>query len=257
LPTPLRAVHEHLFDDEGLSAPDRRPMADALAAHARRIDGPYGRSVGPFVCPASRLEELAACVAAGLPRPAAVGVVGYGGPMSWRRIYAAPGLVQVESPLGFAMPPPPGRVAHYVEIAPYHQLAPALDQVAQVGAGVKVRGTGLVGDVPTPAAADWLAAVLAGCAARDLTLKVAAGPAHAYWPGDGGGGRPGIVNLLAAAGRALERAGAAAVGAALTTDESGAAELHGRLGRARELLASIGARALDVALDALASRGLL
>ena len=255
MPTPLRAVHEHLFDDEGLSAPDRRPMADVLAAHARRADGPYASSVGPFVCPASRLEELEACVAAGLPRPAAVGVVGYDGPMSWRRVYAAPGLVQVESTQGAAVPPPPGRVAHYVEIARHQDLDRSLDAVAQAAASVKVRCTAPRGDVA--AATEWLAAVLAGCAARNLIVKAAAGPAHAYWPGGSGNGGPGIVNLLAAAGRARDRAGLAAVGTALTTDESGAPDLHGRLGRARELLAAIGAPDVDAALDALASRGLL
>jgi hypothetical protein len=230
-------------------------MADALAAHARRTEGPYARSVGPFVCPASRLEELAACVAAGLPRPGALGVVGYDGPMSWRRVYAATGLVQVEAPLGVAVPPPPGRVAYYVEIARHHELDHALDLVALAGARVKVRCTGLAGD--TPAGTDWLAAVLAGCAARHLAVKAAAGPTHAYWGDDGAGAGPGIVNLLAAAGRAREGAGAAAVGAALTTDESGADDLHGRLGRTRELLAAIGVAALDAALDSLVSRGLL
>jgi hypothetical protein len=125
--------------------------------------------------------------------------------------------------------------------------------VALAGAGVKVRCTGLAGN--GHATTDWLAAVLAGCAARNLVVKAAAGPAHAYWEGDNGG--PGIVNLLAAAGRAREGAGVGAVGAALTTDESAAADLHGRLGRARELLAAIGAPAVDATLDALAARGLL
>jgi hypothetical protein len=248
-------VHEHLFDDEGLSAPDRRPMADALAAHARRSEGPYARWIGPFVCPASRLEELAACVAAGLPRPAALGVIGYDGPMSWRRVYAAPGLVQVESALGAAVPPPPGRVAHYVEIARRHELDAALQAVADAGAGVKIRGTALAGD--GPGSTDWLAAVLAGCAARRLVLKVAAGPAHVYWSGGDAVGRPGIVNLLAAAARAHEGAAVASVRAALMTDEDTTAEPVSGLSRARELLAAIGAPAVDDALAALAARDLL
>jgi hypothetical protein len=248
-------VHEHLFDDEGLFAPDRRLMADALAAHAQRAQGPYARSIGPFVCPAPRLDELGACVAAGLPRPVAVGVVGYEAQTLWRRVYATPGLAHVESTLGHAVPPPPGRVAHYVELAPFHDVDAALDDVARAGARVKVRAHGLPGDTPAPI--DWLAAVLAGCAARNLTVKVAAGPNHAYWSADGARGRPGIVNLLAAAGRARDGAGAAEVGAALRADESSAAELHGRLGRTRELLAAIGGRPVDAALDALASRGLL
>jgi hypothetical protein len=248
-------VHEHLFDDEGLSAPDRRPMAEALAAHARRVEGPYARWIGPFVCPASRLEELEACVGAGLPRPAALAVVGYDGPMSWRRVYAAPGLVQVESAFGAAMPPPPGRVSHYVEIARHHELHEALDAVAEAGARVKVRGTALAG--AGPATTDWLAAVLAGCGARQLVLKVAAGPVHPYWSGEGVTGRPGIVNLLAAAARAHEGGGVAAIRAALTTDLGAPAEPFVGLSRARELLVSIGEPAVDAALAALAERGLL
>src|SRR5262252_2336591 len=115
-------------------------MADALAAHARAVTGPHRRLTGPFVCPASRLDELAACVAAGLPRPPAVAVVGQDTtPAGWRRAYASPGLVHVEAPLAAAVPPPPGRVARYAEIARTDDLATALDAVASAGARVKVR----------------------------------------------------------------------------------------------------------------------
>src|SRR5262249_11047002 len=154
---------------------------------------------GPFVCPASRLDELAACVAAGCPRPPAVAVVGQETmPAGWRRAYASPGLVHVEAPLAAAVPAPPGRVARYAEITRTDDLGAALDAVATAGARVKVRcgrpGFDRGPDHP------WLAAVLAGCAERGLVLKTSAGPVHAYGSLDGAGPPQGIVNLLAAAG---------------------------------------------------------
>ena len=70
MPVPLRALLERLFDDAGLFPPARLPMAEALRAHEAATTGPHGRMVASFVCPAGRLPELDALVAAGLPRPA-------------------------------------------------------------------------------------------------------------------------------------------------------------------------------------------
>ncbi|HET8620973.1 MAG TPA: hypothetical protein VFM27_18525, partial [Acidimicrobiales bacterium] len=118
-------------------------MAEALRDHATLAAGPYGRLVGPFLCPASRLPELDACLAGGVPEPASVGVVGYEGFSGWRRVFATRGLVQVEVPAGTRVPMPPGRVRLYVELGPRDDLGRSLDAIAAGGHRVKVRGTGL------------------------------------------------------------------------------------------------------------------
>ena len=77
MPSLLVSAVDRLFDDAGLFPPARRPMAEALRAHHQAAAGPHKRLVGPFLCPVSRLEELDACVASGLPRPTTVGVIAY------------------------------------------------------------------------------------------------------------------------------------------------------------------------------------
>lgn len=251
----LHTVVQHLFEDERLFAADRRPMADALADHAELLGGPHRRVIGPFVCPASRLAELDACVAAGMARPPSIAVVGTEGAAGWRRAWATSGLAHVETPLAVTIPSPPGRVALYVEIARHLPLDSALDVVAGAGARVKVRCGGGGWD----AGADhlWLALVLVGCAARGLAVKVAAGPTHAYAPGTGNGTRQGIVNLLAAAGAARADAAHDTVARLLAADESDTERLLASVPRARELLAAIGARSVADAAAGLATRGLL
>ena len=113
MPTALRVVLPHLFDDAGLFPPAKLPMAEALAAHQRAVTGPYGDVVGPFLCPATRLDELDACVASGATRPSAIGIIGYAGQLDWRRPMATRGVVQAEAPLGAGMPVPPGRIVPY------------------------------------------------------------------------------------------------------------------------------------------------
>ena len=114
MPTALGAVLTHLFDDAGLFPPAKLPMAEALAAHARALRAPHSRVVGPFLCPATRLAELDACVASGSTAPPAIGVIGYDGQLDWRAAFARRGLVQVEAPLAARVPRPPGRVIRYM-----------------------------------------------------------------------------------------------------------------------------------------------
>lgn len=64
MPTPdadARTVFlRRLIDDAGLFPPARLPMADAIAGHVRARRGPHAWMQGRFLCPASRLPELAA-----------------------------------------------------------------------------------------------------------------------------------------------------------------------------------------------------
>ncbi|HEY7069380.1 MAG TPA: hypothetical protein VH479_04665 [Acidimicrobiales bacterium] len=254
MPSPLHAVLERLFDDAELFPPRSRPMADALRDHAEALAGPHGRVVGPFLCPATRLAELDALVASGLPRPPAVGVVGYDTFGGWRPVYATPGLVHVEAPQSARVPPPPGRVRRYVEIAAGADLDRALDAVAP-GDGVKVRGAGPGG---SPAAGiDWLTRLLVGCEARRLVVKAGGGFDQPYRTNDDGIVRHGFVNLLAASGLARSRRPASQVAAALATGEDRAADLLPLVSGCRELLASVSVPSLAQALHALAARDLL
>lgn len=253
---PLDHALVRLFDDAGLFPPARLPMAEALAAHARALDGPHHGVVGPFLCPVGRLAELEACVAAGAARPPALGLIGHDGPVDWGRALATPGVVQVEAPLGVRMPAPPANVLRYLELPHHGDVQAALDAVEGAGARAKVRCGGLTPDaVPRPS---WLAEVLVGCATRGLPLKATAGLHQPYFRARGPeGARHGFVNLLAAAAAAVGGATVTDVTAVLTYEEPAAAVLPSRLQGARRLLASIGTCSIDEPLAALAERGLL
>lgn len=255
MPTPLGAALTRLFDDAGLFPPAKLPMAQALAVHARTLDGPHHAVVGPFLCPATRLAELDACVASGAARPAALGVIGHDGRLDWRAVYATRGLVQVEAPLGTRMPPPPGRVQRFLELPPRGDVDAALDEIAAAGAFAKVRCGGLTWDaVPTPT---WLARVLVGCSARRLPVKATAGLHHAYRGTGPGGVHHGFVNLLAGAALACSGASVTEVADVLALEEPDAAELPGSVAGARSLLRSIGTCSIDEPVEELTVRGLL
>ena len=255
MPTALRAVLPHLFDDAGLFPPAKLPMAEALAAHQRALAGPHREVVGPFLCPATRLDELDACVASGAVRPTALGIIGYAGQLDWRRPMAVRGVVQAEAPIGAGMPVPPGRIVRYLELPHRGAIGPALDDVMRASARAKVRCGGLTDDaIPT---VEWLAEVLVGCVERGLQLKATAGLHHAFRAGRREPPRHGFVNLLAAAAVARSRATVGEVAAVLAAEEADASDLPGRVAGARELLTSIGTCSIDEPLGELAVRGLL
>jgi hypothetical protein len=54
------ALLTRLVDDAGLFPPARKPMEQAVADHRTDRAGPHGWMLGRFLCPASRLGELAA-----------------------------------------------------------------------------------------------------------------------------------------------------------------------------------------------------
>src|SRR5690606_19737062 len=64
----MEPVFEGLVEYAGLFPPASRTMAGAVAEYADHLAGPDQRALGRFVVAASRLEELAAAVAA-LPAP--------------------------------------------------------------------------------------------------------------------------------------------------------------------------------------------
>jgi hypothetical protein len=239
-------------------------MAEALRAHERVRTGPHQRLVGPFLCPLTRLEELDACVAAGVPRPPELSVIGSRGGPPWRRALFRPGVVQVEAPLGTALPEGALRVRRFVELPPDGPVEDAVEQVAALGAWVKVRCGGATPDaVPTP---ERLAEVLTACARRRLPLKATAGLHHPFRrrtaPDGSGQAQHGFVNLLAAASVALTGAACGDLARLLDMTQEEAGEggrtLLVRIDRrCRTLLQAIGTCSIDEPVEDMTALGLL
>jgi hypothetical protein len=251
-------VFERLFDDAGLFPPARRPMAEALRAHERARAGPHRSLVGPFLCPVARLDELDACVAAGVPRPAELSVVAHGTEPHMRRALARANVVQLEAPLDATLPPDALRMRRYLELPPHGAVEAAVDRVARTGARVKLRCGGVTPDLVPPARR--MAEVLAACARRRLPLKATAGLHHPFRrrPSSPDGPRHGFVNLLAAASAAAAGASVDHLTTVLDTEDDEAATLVERVDRhCRTVVASIGTCSLDEPLSELQALGLL
>lgn len=257
--TTLRKTLNGLFDDAGLFPPARRPMAEALTLHQKVAAGPDSRLLGPFLCPAGRMEELDACVASGIPRPEQIGVLLYPGDAHARRACSAPGVVQVEAPLGVPMPDQAMRLRRFYELPPSGDVRAAVATIASSQAFVKVRCGGATPDmVPTTLR---LAEVLAACAAKDVVLKATAGlhqPFRHADPGTGGM-QHGFLNLLAAASAAVDGAPRKELVAILETEQG--ADDDGLVARVdrrgRELVASVGTCSLDEPIAALQDLGVM
>jgi hypothetical protein len=78
-----RAFLAALIDDAGLFPPARLPMDEAVASHEASRGGPNGWMMGRFLCPASRLEELAGLLPPAPGEPWRVGVILDGAEGSW------------------------------------------------------------------------------------------------------------------------------------------------------------------------------
>jgi hypothetical protein len=236
-------------------------MAEALRTHERARTGPHRRLVGPFLCPLTRIDELDACVAGGVPRPAELSVIGARGGPQWRRITFRSGVVQIEAPLGVALPEGALRVRRYVELPSDGPVEPAVDQIAGLGAWVKVRCGGETPDaVPSP---ERLAEVLVACARRRLPLKATAGLHQPFRQRNStnGVGHPqhGFLNLLAASSVALTGARCDELARILDTEEhEGGRDLLVRVDRnSRTLLRAIGSRSIDEPVEELQALGVL
>lgn len=232
-------------------------MAEALRAHERARTGPHRQLVGPFLCPLARLDELDACVAAGVPRPPELGVIGARG-THWRRTTSRSGVVQVEVPLGVPLPEGSPRLRRFVELPPDGPVDDAVEQVARLGAGVKVRCGGVTPDaVPS---VERVAEVLVACAKRRLPYKATAGLHHPFRR-RGGTPQHGFVNLLAATSVALTGAGCDEVARILDAEEGdpgGGRSLLIRIDRrSRTLLRAIGTCSIDEPVEDMTALGIL
>lgn len=253
--TPLNG----LFDDAGLFAAARRPMAQAMIMHEKARGGPYGDLVGPFLCPAGRMDELDACAAGGVPRPEHISVMLYPGDRQLARACSRSGVVQIEAPFGMPLPDEASPLRRFVELPPIGEVVPAITAIARSRASVKLRFGGQAPYlVPT---VDRIAETLLACVARGVRLKAIGGlssPFRSQAPG-AGGMRHGFVNLLAAASAAATGASrselAAILGTVEGTDDQG---LLARVDqRARDVVVSIGVCSLAEPIAKLTELGLL
>ena len=200
-----RALLTRLIDDAGLFPPARKPMERAVADHRAARGGPHSWMLGRFLCPVSRLDELAA---AGPDEDWQVGAIVDGD--DWRtdleRVRAHPSVVLVEARK------PPGAVAAFVEQAggldvflevparDARELTAALEDLAAAGgAGAKLRCGGLAPGAFPPD--DAVAHFIRECLRLGLPFKATAGLHHPFRTRDEQIGvlQHGFVNLLAAA----------------------------------------------------------
>lgn len=222
-----------LVDDAALFPPGNAAMPEALASHRGYRAAPWSAAVGPFLCPASRVDELLAVLPADQQIRLALVVDGAGDLLHQARRQASADprvtLVALEvaharigdAAIGMgAHLDRAGEVSGFLEVA-RTGFAGSLDLIAGSGwAAAKLRTGGLTAEAfPTEReVADFLVA----CAERDLPFKLTAGLHHAVrGTTDGGLEQHGLLNVLVATRLATTGAGPADVAMVLAQRDPG------------------------------------
>lgn len=236
MPRASDPLFARLVDDAALFPPRNATMPDALAEHAAHRSAWYADAVGPFVCPASRLDELRATLPAEAPDHESklalsllFDVFGEGAHAALRDAGTDPRLVLVgiEAALarlggdaitiGTNLARIPAATA-FLEV-PRTGFDAALDLVAGSGwHGAKFRTGGVTADAfPTEA---QLASFLVACASRGLAVKLTAGLHHAVRTHTGEGFEAhGLLNVLVST-RVAQQGGAPDMVAAVLAERS-------------------------------------
>lgn len=202
-----------MIDDAALFPPGNATMSDALAAHPHHLAGTYGFTVGRFLCPASRIPELAQdwtrAEALEIGVIADTGLDGLSDAIvqvvTDARLEL--GAVEIMLPrgsgvdaLGDILAVLPG-VTGYVELPrgqAQKDLAAELDAIAVAGREAKFRtGGAYLGAVPEP---EELADFIIACVARRVPFKCTAGLHHAICGTEdkSGNTQHGFINVLLA-----------------------------------------------------------
>ncbi|MFJ6134813.1 hypothetical protein [Kitasatospora sp. NPDC092286] len=212
-----------LFDDAAVFPPGNLPVAEAVPAHRAYRAAWYADAVGPLLCGAGRLGELAGATA-GSGGALRVGLVLPGGSAELGPALAAAAPFEVAgvelatrdareavAALDLLLPPDvPAAVELPRELLRGDGLDETLDILVDSPYRAKFRTGGLVaGAFPDE---DELAGFLTGCARRGLPYKCTAGLHHAVRHTDPVTGfeHHGFLNVLLAA-RETDRAAAAEV----------------------------------------------
>ena len=203
-----RVLLERLIDDAGLFPPARKPMDRAVADHREARGSEHAWLLGRFLCPASRLGELAA---AGPDPDWRLGAV-VDGP-DWRAAldaiaaYRGPGTIDAvelrlpAEPIGTVLDAAPRDVDVFVEVPTddARAMVTALEDLAADGrAGAKIRCGGVTPDAFPPD--DAVARFVTECRRLGLRFKATAGLHHPFRARDEEIGvlQHGFINLLAA-----------------------------------------------------------
>ncbi len=206
----LTGLFGALIDDAALFPPGNAAMADAIAAHPHHLAGTYGFMVGRFLCPASRVPELAQ--AWSRPEPLTVGLIADTGldglSDAITQIVTDPqldlGAVEIVVPPGSApetledilaaLP----AVTGYLELPRGQDWSADLDAIAAAGREAKFRTGGTTrAAVPAP---EELAAFITACVARQVAFKCTAGLHHPICgvEDEAGNTQHGFLNVLLA-----------------------------------------------------------
>ncbi|WP_369182653.1 hypothetical protein [Streptomyces sp. Y1] len=217
-----------LFDDAAVFPPGNLPVAEAVPAHRAHRDAWYAEAVGPFLCGAGRLGELAEAVAADAGaaggRPLRVGLVLPGGSAELAPALAAAApfeaagvelatrdAAEAVAELDRLLPPHvPAAVELPRELLRGDGLDAVLDALVDSPYRAKFRTGGLAAEAFPDE--EELAAFLTGCARRGLPYKCTAGLHNAVRHTDPRTGfeHHGFLNVLLAA-QETDPAAAAAV----------------------------------------------
>ncbi|MER6361845.1 hypothetical protein [Kitasatospora sp. NPDC001527] len=212
-----------LFDDAAVFPPGNLPVAEAVPAHRSHRTARYADAVGPFLCGAGRLDELAAAARDGGPR-LRVGLVLPGGSAELGPALSAAAPFEVAgvelatrdareavAALDLLLP---ADVPAAVELPRELLRGDGLDEVLDVLVDSPYRAKFRTGGVVAGAFPDEeeLAGFLTGCAQRGLPYKCTAGLHHAVRHTDPATGfeHHGFLNVLLAA-QETDRAAAAEV----------------------------------------------
>lgn len=207
-------VHPSLFtglvDDAALFPPGSAPMDRALAEHASHRRAWYADLVGPFLCPASRVEEMRVALPAGQDLQLAIvfDVVGEGAHQALRAAAsdARLTLVAVEAAhallgedaaaVGANLARLPGATG-FLEV-PRTGFEAALDVVGASGWHAAKYRTGGTSAAAFPSELE-LAAFLVAAVARSVPVKLTAGLHHAVRSTtEDGSEQHGLLNVLVA-----------------------------------------------------------
>jgi hypothetical protein len=269
-PDARRVVLDRLIDDAGLFPPARKAMDRAVADHRVARAGAHAWMLGRFLCPVSRLAELAQAEPDADWRLGAIADgADWGQDLDRAATYDGPGTVDaIELRLPGELDEAPQGIDLFVEVPTRDArvLTTALDRLAADGrAGAKIRCGGPGSDAfPSD---EVVARFIGDCVRLRLPFKATAGLHHPFRTRDEQIGvlQHGFVNLLAAT--ALVGAdGAAIMGEA----DPGAFELSadglrwrdhvadaGALARARGMFTAYGSCSFEEPVADLVAHGIL